>query len=103
MTIQQDIAAHVEYTLARTRQDFANFECYQAVSFSLRDRLIEQWNDTQTYFKEQDPKRVYYLSMEFLMGRSLMNCLYNLGIKEEYEEALVEIGWVVLASLMCIM
>ncbi|KAI8467019.1 MAG: carbohydrate phosphorylase-domain-containing protein [Monoraphidium minutum] len=93
LTIQQDIASHVEYTLARTRQDFANNECYQAVSYSLRDRLIELWNDTQTYFKEQDPKRVYYLSMEFLMGRSLMNCLYNLGIKEEYDEALREIGY----------
>lgn len=42
--------------------------------------------------REQDPKRVYYLSMEFLMGRSLMNCLYNLGIKEDYDEALREIG-----------
>ncbi len=51
LTIQQDIASHVEYTLARTRQDFANNECYQATSFSLRDRLIELWNDTQTYFK----------------------------------------------------
>jgi starch phosphorylase len=93
LTIQQDIASHVEYTLARTRQDFGNFECYQATSYSLRDRLIELWNDTQTYFKEQDPKRVYYLSMEFLMGRSLMNTLYNLGIKEEYDEALREIGY----------
>ena len=51
LTIQTDIAAHVEYTLARTRQNFANQECYQAVSYSLRDRLIELWNDTQTYFK----------------------------------------------------
>ena len=41
----------------------------QATSLSVRDRLIESWNDTQQYFREQDPKRVYYLSMEFLMGR----------------------------------
>lgn len=50
----------------------------QAASLSVRDRLIESWNDTQQYFREQDPKRVYYLSMEFLMGRSLTNSLYNL-------------------------
>lgn len=42
---------HVEYTLARTRHQFDDFECYQAAAFSLRDRLIEMWNDTQTYFK----------------------------------------------------
>ena len=38
------------------------------------------------FFREQDPRRVYYLSMEFLMGRSLLNCLYNLDIKNEYTE-----------------
>jgi starch phosphorylase len=43
--------------------------------------------------REQDPKRVYYLSMEFLMGRSLLNTLYNLGIKNQYEEALSELGY----------
>lgn len=42
---------HVEYTLARSRVAFDNFECYQAASLSIRDRLIESWNDTQTHFK----------------------------------------------------
>jgi len=40
----------------------------QATAYSVRDRLIESWNDTQQWFKDTDPKRVYYLSMEFLMG-----------------------------------
>eukprot|EP00879_Flechtneria_rotunda_P002992 GHRR01003210.1.p1 GENE.GHRR01003210.1~~GHRR01003210.1.p1 ORF type:complete len:957 (+),score=328.75 GHRR01003210.1:132-3002(+) len=93
LSIQESIVNHVEYTLARTRQQFDDFECYQAAAYSLRDRLIEMWNDTQTYFKEQDPKRVYYLSMEFLMGRSLLNTLYNLGIKDQYAEALSELGY----------
>ncbi|WIA33199.1 hypothetical protein OEZ86_006345 [Tetradesmus obliquus] len=93
LSIQESIVNHVEYTLARTRHQFDDFECYQAAAFSLRDRLIEMWNDTQTYFKEQDPKRVYYLSMEFLMGRSLLNTLYNLGIKDQYMEALSELGY----------
>nr|ABB88567.1 PhoB [Chlamydomonas reinhardtii]ABB88568.1 PhoB [Chlamydomonas reinhardtii] len=93
LSIQEDIVNHVEYTLARSRVNFDNFEAYQATSFSLRDRLIERWNDTQTWFKEKDPKRVYYLSMEFLMGRSLLNTLYNLDIKESYQEALAELGY----------
>lgn len=57
LSIQESIIQHVEYTLARSRFNFDNFEAYQAASFSVRDRLIEHWNDTQTYFKEQDPKR----------------------------------------------
>ncbi|KXZ53126.1 hypothetical protein GPECTOR_7g1017 [Gonium pectorale] len=93
LSIQEDIVNHVEYTMARSRVNFDNFEAYQATSFSLRDRLIERWNDTQTWFKEKDPKRVYYLSMEFLMGRSLLNTLYNLDIKEAYAEALKELGY----------
>jgi starch phosphorylase len=51
LSIQESIVNHVEYTLARTRHQFDDFECYQAAAFSLRDRLIEMWNDTQTYFK----------------------------------------------------
>ncbi|PNH06165.1 Glycogen phosphorylase 1 [Tetrabaena socialis] len=93
LSIQEDIVNHVEYTMARSRVNFDNFEAYQATAFSLRDRLIERWNDTQTWFKEKDPKRVYYLSMEFLMGRSLLNTLYNLDIKDAYAEALAELGY----------
>ncbi|GAX74311.1 hypothetical protein CEUSTIGMA_g1760.t1 [Chlamydomonas eustigma] len=93
LSVQEGIVNHVEYTMARSRYKFDDFECYQATSLSLRDRLIERWNDTQTFFKEQDPKRVYYLSMEFLMGRSLQNTLYNLDVAENYAEALRELGY----------
>jgi glucan phosphorylase len=93
LSIQQSIVSHVEYTLARSRFKFDNIEAYLATAHSLRDRLIEGWNDTQTYFREQNPKRVYYLSMEFLMGRSLLNALYNLEVKGPYVEALHELGY----------
>jgi len=59
----------------------------------VRDRLIESWNDTQQYFREQDPKRVYYLSMEFLMGRSLTNSLCNLELDHPFKEALTQLGY----------
>jgi len=93
LSIQESIVNHVEYTLARSRYKFDDFEAYQACAYSLRDRLIESWNDTQEYFKEQDPKRVYYFSMEFLMGRSMNNALYNLDVKDQFTEALQEMGY----------
>ena len=93
LSIQRDIIHHVEYTLARSRYQFDDLEAYMATAYSVRDRLIESWNDTQTYFKEVDPKRVYYLSMEFLMGRSFLNALYNLDIKDQYAEAISELGY----------
>lgn len=62
---------HVEYTLAKTRFDFTLLHCYQAVSHSVRDRLIEAFNDTYAYFTAKDTKYVYYLSLEYLIGRCL--------------------------------
>eukprot|EP00894_Picocystis_sp_ML_P001991 jgi/Pico_ML_1/52508/g3204.t2 len=88
LSIQESIVNHVEYTLGRSRYKFDNFEAYQATALAVRDRLIEVFNDTQHHFYESDPKRVYYLSMEFLMGRSLLNSLYNLSLKDEFEQAL---------------
>jgi len=91
--IQRQIVNHVEYTLARTRYNFDAQGAYQATAFSVRDRLLESWNDTQQYFTERDVKRVYYLSLEFLMGRYLQNALANTGIKSNYEEALLGLGY----------
>jgi starch phosphorylase len=68
-SIQRSIVNHVEYTLGLTRFNFNNFGCYQAASYSIRDRMFEAWNDTQEYYTINDAKRVYYLSLEFLLGR----------------------------------
>lgn len=92
LSIEESIVQHVEYTLARSRYSFDDLEAYLATGYSLRDRLIEAWNDTNVHFKNADPKRVYYLSMEFLMGRSLTNALNNLGVASEYKEALSEVS-----------
>ncbi|CAI7920425.1 unnamed protein product [Closterium sp. NIES-53] len=93
LSIQESIVNHVEYTLARDRHHFDSYECYQAVAHSVRDRLIESWNDTNEHFRAADPKRVYYLSMEFLMGRSLLNSLYNLNLHDVYAQALSQLGY----------
>jgi glycogen phosphorylase len=92
-SIQRQIVNHVEYTLARTRYNFDDFGAYQATALAVRDRLIESWNDTQQYFTERDVKRVYYLSLEFLMGRYMTNALMNVGIHNQFTEALKGIGF----------
>jgi len=92
-SIQRSIVNHVEYTLAMTRFNFSDFGCYQAAAFSLRDRLLESWNDTNQYFTTHNVKRVYYLSLEFLLGRCMQNTLTNLGMEAPYREALMDIGY----------
>ncbi|XP_019078127.1 uncharacterized protein LOC100264186 isoform X2 [Vitis vinifera] len=93
VSLQKDILDHVEYTVARSRFSFDDFEAYQALAHSVRDRLIERWHDTQQYFKRKDPKRLYFLSLEFLMGRSLSNSVINLGIRDQCADALSQLGF----------
>jgi len=84
---------HVEYTLAKTRFNFEKIHAYNATSQSVKDRLIEQFNDTQQFMTANNVKRVYYLSLEFLLGRMLQNALVNLDLEKQYKEALMEIGF----------
>lgn len=93
LSLQRDILYHVEYTVARSRFSFDDYEAYQALAHSVRDRLIERWHDTQQYFKKKDQKRVYFLSLEFLMGRSLTNSVINLGVRDQYADALKQLGF----------
>jgi glycogen phosphorylase len=91
-TIQRSIANHVEYTLASSRFDFDSLKAYLATAHSVRDRLIESWNDTNQYFEQLQVKRVSYLSLEFLVGRSMQNALMNMDLEENYRVALKELG-----------
>jgi starch phosphorylase len=92
-TIQKSIVNHCEYTLARTRFTFDKKTAYMAAAYSLRDRLIESWNDTQQHITSIDPKRVYYFSLEYLIGRHMQNALLNIDMEPEYKEALAELGF----------
>ena len=85
-SIQKSIVDHVEYTLAASRFNFTNMHAYLASAMSVRDRLIESWNDTQAFFMEQDTKRVSYLSLEFLMGRTFQNALVNLDLESNFKK-----------------
>ena len=76
------IVNHVEYTLARTRLDFKSQHAYQATAHSVRDRLIEYFNDTNRTLNMCGKKKVYYLSLEFLIGRCLQNAVVNLHLED---------------------
>jgi len=91
--IEQFIVNHVEYTLARSRLNFDDHAAFQATALSLRDRLIETWNDTQQCYIDKQVKRVYYFSIEYLLGRALCNTISNLDLKSQYAQALYNIGY----------
>jgi hypothetical protein len=92
-SIQKSLVQHVEYTLARRRYKFDRGSFYQATAHSVRDRLIERWTDTQQFYASKDSKRMYYLSLEFLVGRSMGNAVSNLGLRGAYAEALRQLGY----------
>ena len=90
-SIQGSFVNHIEYTIARSRFNFDKFSAYLACSYSVRDRLIELFNDTQEYFIAQKAKMVYYVSIEFLVGRFLRNALLNLEMEDIYRDSLAEL------------
>ena len=76
----------------KTIDDATQQELYQAVSEAVKDVIMDEWIATQRVMDKDDPKVVYYMSMEFLMGRALGNNLINLSAYKEVKEALNEIG-----------
>eukprot|EP00835_Amoeboradix_gromovi_P004698 NODE_383_length_9627_cov_0.480793.p1 type:complete len:863 gc:universal NODE_383_length_9627_cov_0.480793:1583-4171(+) len=91
--IEKSLVKHASSTLARTAFNMDALAAYHSAAYSVRDRLIEIWNETQQFHTLKDQKRVYYLSMEFLLGRSLDNALINLGLRDSYATALKALGF----------
>jgi len=90
--LQRSFLRHLQYTLVKDKYSASKADLYLALSYAVRDMLVERWLDTQQSYYINDAKRVYYISMEFLMGRTLSNSMINLGIMEEWETALKEMG-----------
>jgi starch phosphorylase len=89
-----DAFAHrMMYSVARDQFNATDENAYQALAFSTRDRLMERWFETQDTFYREDVKRVYYLSLEFLLGRLLVSSMVSLGKTREYREAMEKIGF----------
>jgi glycogen phosphorylase len=93
MLIIKSFLEHLEYTLGKDKYSATVFDFYNALSYSVRDRLVERWLDTQQSYYNEDPKRVYYVSMEFLMGRTLESALINLGMLDQFRDATESLGY----------
>ncbi|KAB5577741.1 glycogen phosphorylase [Coniochaeta sp. 2T2.1] len=90
---EKEVVRHVETTLARSMFNCDESAAYSATSLAFRDRLILEWNRTQQRQTFADSKRVYYLSLEFLMGRALDNAMLNIGLKDVAKSGLAELGF----------
>ena len=89
---KKEIASNVKMLYRKTLDEASPQEIYQAVSYFCKDDVIDRWIATHKVYKEKNVKKVYYLSMEFLMGRALGNNLLNLGYYDQIREALDEMG-----------
>ncbi|MDD7739273.1 MAG: glycogen/starch/alpha-glucan phosphorylase [Lachnospiraceae bacterium] len=91
-TFKNSVKENVKMLYRKTIDEATDQQIYQAVCYSVKDVIIDNWLKTQKAMEAQDPKIVYYMSMEFLMGRALGNNLINLTAYNEVKEALAEMG-----------
>ncbi len=91
--LKKDIIRHVVSTLGSDYARKSNYNFYLALAYAVRDRLIDNWIKTQRSYYDDKAKRVYYLSLEYLPGKSLFNNLYCLGIYDTAVQAMNELGY----------
>ncbi len=90
--IDEDFLRYYNRTLGRDKQHCTSHYLYEALAYTVRDRLMERWKETRYAYEEKDARRTCYLSLEFLMGRSLSNAMLNLGITDAVTRMLYDYG-----------
>ena len=88
---KESVKENVKFLYRKTLEEATQEQIFQAVSYTVKDVIIDDWLESQNAYREKDPKIVYYMSMEFLMGRALGNNLLNLTAYDEVKEALEEL------------
>ena len=89
---KRSVLYNVKTLYRKTLEEATDQQVFQAVAYAVKDQIVENWMETQKAYEEQDPKMVYYMSMEFLMGRALGNNMINMQAYKPVKEALEEIG-----------
>jgi len=87
-----DFKRYYSHRLGRDEHCRSPHYAYEALSLAISDRLVERWKNTYNTYRESDCKKAYYLSMEFLMGRTLSNAMLNLGVTGEVTDAMYDLG-----------
>jgi len=87
-----DFKRYYSHRLGRDEYCRSPYYAYEALSLVISDRLVERWKKTYNTYRKQDCKKAYYLSMEFLMGRTLSNAMLNLGITDDVAAAMYDLG-----------
>jgi starch phosphorylase len=90
--ISFDFRRYFAHTLGRDDHCTSSHYPYKALALAIRDRLIERWKRTRSTYEREDCKRTFYLSLEFLMGRTLSNAILNLDVSEEVSRAFIDLG-----------
>lgn len=90
--VKQAVQNHLIFSCFKTDEVSTPRDWYNASAYTVRDHVVERWVKTSAEYSEQDPKRVYYLSLEFLIGRMLSNAALNLGINDELANGLSALG-----------
>ncbi|MDD6036028.1 MAG: glycogen/starch/alpha-glucan phosphorylase [Lachnospiraceae bacterium] len=89
---KKEVTNNLKVLFRRSIEDASQVQLFQAVAYAVKDYIVDMWMETHKQYEKQDAKTVYYLSMEFLMGRALGNCMINLKAYKEIREALEELG-----------
>ena len=89
---KRSVLYNVKTLYRKSLEEATDQQIFQAVSYAIKDAVVDHWMKSQKEYEKQDPKMVYYLSMEFLMGRALGNNIINLQAYKEVKEALEELG-----------
>lgn len=90
--VKRDFISHIHYNLIKDRNLATDSDYFNALVNVVKNHLVPQWLKTQQTYYEKDPKRIYYLSMEYYIGRNLTNAMINMGIKNLCQQAILELG-----------
>ncbi|OGV52191.1 MAG: glycogen phosphorylase [Lentisphaerae bacterium GWF2_52_8] len=91
--LKESFMRHLTRTLAIRADKATDLDRYHALAYSIRDLMVEKWINTKTSYENKKPKTVYYISLEFLIGRTMGNAMINLGVYEIAKEAMAEMGF----------